>query len=567
MATISVEANEADAGGWWQRADGWLSAGSEYLNPILVKEARQALKSRQFVVTFGLLLFCGWGWSLLGVAFNSPGIYFAASGVAMLAGYYVVLAVPLLIVVPFIAYRSLAAEQDDGTYELLSITSLTSRQIVTGKLGSAVLQMVVYTSALAPCIVFTYLLRGIDIISILLMLSYTMLVSLALCGVGLFCATLTRVRHWQILISVIFLGGLLLLSYIWIAFLIVEILFDGLGWFTNEYSSSGFWVAQLAILSFGISTFVMVIMAAAAGITFKSENRSTKLRYMMLVQQVLWVGWAVYLMCSEPHYPNDAIIAIISCAGVYWFLMGALMTGEDARLSPRVRRSLPQSALGRAFFTCFNPGSGTGYLFAVGSFAAVCFSVSIAAFGLATARDIGFSNFTGRANYASFNAWSLLQFSLLACAFLAGYLGLGRLIIVALRKRFEFGLALPVLTHVFFAVIGVAIPMFLHAWLSPYGGRQYSALHITNWGWTLERAAEEQMFDVHWMMSLVILAVGGGLFVVNLLVATREITQQRLATPARIVADERELHPERFVEPRQPKNPWDDEDDAEPQQP
>ena len=37
-----------------------LARIGDRLNPILVKEARQALKSRQFTVTFSLLLFGAW---------------------------------------------------------------------------------------------------------------------------------------------------------------------------------------------------------------------------------------------------------------------------------------------------------------------------------------------------------------------------------------------------------------------------------------------------------------------------------------------------------------------------
>ena len=152
----------------------------ERLNPILVKEARQAMKSRHFSITFTLLLVCGWGWSLIGVACSMPAIYYAPTGIFMLVGYYCILAVPMLLVVPFSAYRSLAAEREDGTYELLSISTLSARQIVTGKLGSAILQMLVYYSALAPCIAFTYLLRGVDILSILLLLFYTFCISVIL---------------------------------------------------------------------------------------------------------------------------------------------------------------------------------------------------------------------------------------------------------------------------------------------------------------------------------------------------------------------------------------------------
>ena len=69
---------------------------------------------------------------------------------------------------------------------------------MTGKLGSAILQMIVYYSALAPCITFTYLLRGVDIVSVLLLLAYTFCLSVLLCCVGLVFAgfsTITAVAE------------------------------------------------------------------------------------------------------------------------------------------------------------------------------------------------------------------------------------------------------------------------------------------------------------------------------------------------------------------------------------
>src|SRR5436853_1378026 len=148
----------------WATIEALLDRIGDRLNPILVKEARQAMKSRQFVVTFTLLLIGGWAWTVLFIAAGIPAIYYSPVGPALLRGYFLVLSVPLLIVVPYAAFRSLAGEWEDGTFELLSITALSARQIVTGKLASAVLQMMVYYSALAPCIAFTYLLRGIDIV-------------------------------------------------------------------------------------------------------------------------------------------------------------------------------------------------------------------------------------------------------------------------------------------------------------------------------------------------------------------------------------------------------------------
>jgi hypothetical protein len=47
----------------WARWDEWMESVGERLNPILVKEARQALKSRQFGMTFSLLSGAGRFWA------------------------------------------------------------------------------------------------------------------------------------------------------------------------------------------------------------------------------------------------------------------------------------------------------------------------------------------------------------------------------------------------------------------------------------------------------------------------------------------------------------------------
>ena len=54
--TSALESVGIFAGRAWQRVELWLSRAGDWLNPILVKETRQALKSRQFVITFLLVL-------------------------------------------------------------------------------------------------------------------------------------------------------------------------------------------------------------------------------------------------------------------------------------------------------------------------------------------------------------------------------------------------------------------------------------------------------------------------------------------------------------------------------
>src|SRR5690606_14422398 len=151
-------------------------------------------KSRQFVATFGLLLFASLAWTIVGSMLQMPQIYYMPSAPRMLIGYYLVLAVPMLLVVPLAAYRSLESEVDDGTLELLSVTALSPRQIVSGKLASAALQMLLYFIALFPCVAYAYTLRGVDLPTLALLMGMLIVAGLGLTIVALFFAPVTPGR-------------------------------------------------------------------------------------------------------------------------------------------------------------------------------------------------------------------------------------------------------------------------------------------------------------------------------------------------------------------------------------
>ena len=85
----------------------------------------------------------------------------------------------------------------------------------------------------------------------------------------------------------------------------------------------------------------------------------------MFLQQMLWVG-CIGMMALISR-DSEVIVFGIVVLGGYWLLMGTLMLAESPELSPRVQRGLPQTFLGRAFLTWFNPGPGTGFVYAVAS--------------------------------------------------------------------------------------------------------------------------------------------------------------------------------------------------------
>ena len=513
----------------WDRFESWLGRFSEKLNPILVKESRQAVKSRQFAVTFTLLLSLGWGWSLLGVAIWSPGIFYAPGGASMLIGYLYVLAFPLIVIVPFAAYRSLAAEREDGTYELLSITALSPRQIVGGKLGSAVVQMLVYLSALSPCLAFTYLLRGIDILTILLLIFYTFLGSLLLSVCGLLIATMPKNRQLQVLFSVLLIV-VLMVSFLcvcsWGTMVVVGEIF-------LPFDHPDFWIAQLTLMTFYVTTVALFYQASAARITPVSENRSTTLRVIMLLQHFLLVGWFVYFGLRSSNL--DLLYGLLWLAVIYWYVMGVLMTGESAQLSQRVKRKLPRSFLGRAFFTWFNPGPGTGFIFAVANLLSVILFVLI---GMLIAEMTAFTS-----GLDLEMAW----FAVVGWCYLVCFLGVAYLLIQLVRRKTRFPMLGAVVLHFFMFVLAVVAPLILQ--LSILYEDNYTPLQITNPVWTLVEIMESQDaldFALAGFPGVPLVPIGLILFAglvlfTCILVMARDIRHVYRPTPARVAADDQLL--------------------------
>ena len=67
----------------------------DHVNPILVKEARQSMKSKQFSVTFSLLLILSWVWTTIFIAFTVPDVFYESWGKFLLIGYIIILSFPL----------------------------------------------------------------------------------------------------------------------------------------------------------------------------------------------------------------------------------------------------------------------------------------------------------------------------------------------------------------------------------------------------------------------------------------------------------------------------------------
>ena len=335
---------------------------SEWCSSILVKETRQALKSRQFIWTYFVLLLSVGVWTVLGLTISNDGrgLDYRA-GRELLFGFWVILGFPLGLIIPFGAYRSLAREFEDGTIHLISITTMKPYQIVIGKFGSAILQMLIFLSVLAPCILITYMLRGISLEQIMMGLGICVGGSVCLTILGLFLAGAVRSRTLGVGVSVLFVLFLGWIYYGWCE-ISNELTYYGGRSSTDE---PGFSIIVFSIVAFFGSTAGLLLVAATSQISFPSNNRSTAIRIAMLVQQMLFLAAAVMILPMVYNDRDEFCLAMSFVIGHYWLLMGFLMIGEQSKVSRRVQRSLPRTIFSRSFFSLLMPGSGRGFLFAI----------------------------------------------------------------------------------------------------------------------------------------------------------------------------------------------------------
>ncbi|MCP3139209.1 ABC transporter permease [Pyxidicoccus xibeiensis] len=176
----------AGAAPWWER---W----GDRLNPLVVKEVRQGLRTRIFWACFGLMLLACVMLALVAYVETREAAY-ARHGRGFFFAFFVCLGAVHFFVIPYNAYRSLAREREDDTWVLLVLTGLGPRRILRGKVTSYLVQAALYASAVGPFLLFSYFLNGIALPNILTVLALGGAWLMFLTVVGVCAATLADGR-------------------------------------------------------------------------------------------------------------------------------------------------------------------------------------------------------------------------------------------------------------------------------------------------------------------------------------------------------------------------------------
>lgn len=143
---------------------------SDRISPVVVQEMRRATRNRG-VLILGALMLIG----LVGITWWF-GVREKIGSLGDLVGKeyffwcYVVYTVPVFLVIPFYVSARLLLERQNGWLEMVSATTLSEGRIVLGKVFSGMLIALFFLGLAGPFFFSSFLLRGIDVVRVLIVL-------------------------------------------------------------------------------------------------------------------------------------------------------------------------------------------------------------------------------------------------------------------------------------------------------------------------------------------------------------------------------------------------------------
>ncbi|AMV26560.1 hypothetical protein VT84_19325 [Gemmata sp. SH-PL17] len=340
----------------------FLTRVGDRINPIVVKETRQAVNSR--LVAWFLLLFLTVQLVVMLLMITTREVADSDNinlriGRDMFMFVQGILLGACMILIPTMTGARLAAERSDINVDLLFISSLTPRAVLAGKLFAAGALALLIFSACAPFMTFAYVMRGLDVPTIFVVLTADYLTVLLGTTFALFLASVPANRGLRILLG---LGGFIPMCYLGAGLLVLTTEFlQGRSFF--DMSSREFWAgcAGLVLLLFG--TIGLLFVWAVALISPPAANRAFIVRVytlgLWLVEGLGFAIWSLYISRPEPM----AIWGVMGCA--FFSLQIVIASCERDEWGARVARRIPRRAVLRAPAFFLYSGAAGGLAFGV----------------------------------------------------------------------------------------------------------------------------------------------------------------------------------------------------------
>lgn len=323
-----------------------LDEFSDRLSPMLVKELRQGLRARTFVILFLAIQ------ALLGVVLLSA-VGAAAperAGQTVSSVIFFFFSMAVLIVQPLRGVGALHQEIKGNTIDLMVLTRLGAWRIVLGKWIAIVSQSALLLAAIAPYLILRYFFGRMNLFAELLLLALVFLGS----------AAFTAITVGLSAVSSIFIRGLVpLVAAVYLAGGVSAVCFGGgfnevVEFCSLQEPKSGW--ALLATLTacayFGWSALAL----GASMIAPVAENHSSTRRLITLLAVV-----AVGAIGHVADFPREIVVALFAMVAVPTIAIA--LTETLYLLPPICRPFVRRGPAGRLAGRFLYPGWPSGVLF------------------------------------------------------------------------------------------------------------------------------------------------------------------------------------------------------------
>ena len=349
-----------------------FSSLGDWLNPVLVKEIRQAQRGKVFsisLVVTVLLALLGCMLMTLDMASNT-----SRAGQEFFTLVYVFLCSAMLLIVPFQAFHAMGSEWDDHTFEMLVLSNLKPGQIVLGKILAAFVQTLLFFAAFLPFIAVAFLLRGVDMLVLAVVLGLTVYASLWFTTVSVMFSTLARNRFLRVLMMVVIAGTLV--GMISGATAMASELMRR----PDQIVDAEFWLALPQVLAMSSFVGLLAFFISCNLLAHEEENRSTNVRVLISVGTLIFlVLMVVNVSIPSSPLPREVVFGAAIFAVFAVAVAAVFICTEPEKLGRRVRQTVPKSR-GLAMLTMpWFPGRGRGAVFLLlhlGALAAGAFALA-----------------------------------------------------------------------------------------------------------------------------------------------------------------------------------------------
>jgi len=311
---------------------------TDWMNPIVVKELRQGLKSRAFTGSFlalqGLMLFSMIMYMLVGSNRNDT---MFANGF-----FWFMLGILLVAIIPFRAFQAIHEEQKNNTLEMIFLTRMSSWNIAFGKWLALVVQLLLMVTAVLPYLVMRYFLGAINIADDVMILGMLVIVAMLLTAAGV------GFSGWK---SKLLRGLLVAGAFMSIYLIPVTLIGVSRGSTMRLFNDPVVWISTM-IGAFLLMMFLLEY--GASTIAPPAENHALRKRILALVILALFVSVIVIKQASELIYAGLFFIVPIC--------VDALC--EPLHFVPSLYRSSGRGGwFGRVLRRMFYPGWPSGFIF------------------------------------------------------------------------------------------------------------------------------------------------------------------------------------------------------------